>query len=73
MVISLESDQGVIDVMEGDSDVTASGTFSISGFSYGAIPLRVSFLNYSAYESRGFNLRDDFASADIPQNSADGE
>ena len=74
MVIALESDQGLIDVVEGDRDITAGSIIiTTSGFSYGAIPLWVSLLNYTAYESRGFNLRDGFESADIPANSADGK
>ena len=75
MVIALESEQGLIDVVEGDHyNIAIAGSITISGFSYGAIPLHVSLLTYSAYyESRGSNLRDEFESAVIPANSADGK
>ena len=73
MVITLESEQGLIDVVEGDHDITASGFITTTGFSYGAIPLYVLFLNYSGYESLGFNLRNEFESPVIPANSADGK
>ena len=72
VVITLESEQGLIDVVEGDFHATA-GSITTSGFSYGAIPLHVSLLTYSAYESRGFNLREEFESAVIPATSADGK
>ena len=44
-----------------------------SGFSYGAVPIRISTLTYSEYEAKGFNLEDDFDAVDVPNDAADGK
>ena len=68
-MVRLDIDGGIADIPEG---VAVFTTLSASGFSYGAIPVRVSLLNYSAFASRGYNLDDFFDPASIPSNSADG-
>ena len=69
VVISLESDNGIINAPEGES---VNISFSASGFSYGAIPVQVSFFSYSQFASDGYDLTNFFDSADIPSASADG-
>ena len=49
--------------------ITVDGT----GFSYGAVPIKVSTLTYSEYAARGFNLENDFSPSVIPANAADGK
>ena len=69
MVIELQSDEGLINAFEGE---VAYHQLLASGFSYGAIPVRVSILTYSEYTARGFNLGDEFDSDVIPPDAADG-
>ena len=69
VVIELQSDEGLIDALEGE---VAYRQILASGFSYGAIPVRVSILTYSEYAARGFNLSDEFDFDVIPPNAADG-
>ena len=49
--------------------ITVDGT----GFSYGAVPIKVSTLTYSEYAARGFDLENDFSPSVIPANAADGK
>ena len=59
----------VFDVTEGD---TLEAFLSASGFSYGNIPLTVSFITYSDYMDMGFNLTDEFDLNDLPADAAQG-
>ena len=59
----------VFDVTEGES---LNLFISTDGFSYGGIPLTVSFITYSDYMEMGFNLTDDFDLDDIPTDAAQG-
>ena len=59
----------VFDVIEG---VTREVFLSASGFSYGSIPLRVSFITYSDFMDMGFNLTDEFDLSDLPTDAAQG-
>ena len=68
-VFEPQSDDGVIDIVEGEIG------FNIlfgNGFSYGAVPIRVTTFTYSEFAARGYNLEDEFDSDDIPMDAADG-
>ena len=69
-VFGIPSNNGIIDVSEGIFDTTF---IDATGFSYGAVPIKISTLTYSEYAARGFNLEDDFSPSVIPANAADGE
>ena len=43
-----------------------------SGFSYGAVPIKISTLTYTEYQARGFNIESDFDEGDVPDDAADG-
>ena len=65
----LQSDDGIIDITEGQP---FSDALFVSGFSYGPIPIRISTLTYSEYAARGLDLEDDFNASVIPMDAADG-
>lgn len=44
-----------------------------SGFSYSAVPIKISTLTYTEYQARGFDLEDDFDAGDVPVDAADGK
>ena len=68
-LFELASDEGLIDIVEGE---VAINFILTNGFSYGAVPIRVSTLTYSEFTERGYNLADHFDSDDIPVDAADG-
>ena len=63
------SDEGIIDIVEG---AIALNPLVSSGFSYGAVPIRVTSFTYSQFAERGYTLEDSFDSGDIPMDAADG-
>lgn len=63
------SDEGLIDIIEGKDVVNYVLT---SGFSYGAVPIRVSTMTYSEFTAGGYNLSDSFDSDQIPVDAANG-
>lgn len=67
-VFEIASDEGIIDIDEG---LILFQQLFTSGFSYGAVPIKISTLTYSEYAQRGFSLTDDFDSDDIPTDAAD--
>ena len=69
-VFGVPSNEGIIDISE---DIGTGFAIDASGFSYGAVPIKISTLTYSEYAARGFNLEDDFSPSVIPANAADGE
>ena len=69
IITELVSDDGIIDIIEGQP---YSDVLFVSGFSYGAIPIRISALTYSEYEASGYDLEDDFDPSVIPMAAADG-
>ena len=69
-VFSIISIGGIIDLTEG---IIAGFSIVATGFSYGAVPIKISTLTYSEYAARGFNLENDFSPSVIPANAADGE
>ena len=68
-MIRLDIDDSIVNVQEGES---VFRTVITSGFSYGAIPLHVTVLNYSTFASGGYNLDDFFDPASTPSISGDG-
>ena len=67
--IELDSEEGLIDIIEG---VRSLNSFFTEGFSYGPFAITMSILTYSEYEERGYNLADSFESDEIPANDANG-
>lgn len=59
----------MIDLLEG---LTLGTNIGATGFSYGAVPIRISTLTYSEYAARGFDIGNDFNSSVIPANPAVG-
>lgn len=59
----------VFDVAEGDQ---LSLFLLATGFSYDEVPIVISFITYSDYMDRGFNLTDEFDADEVPANAADG-
>lgn len=68
-VFGVPSNEGIIDISE---DIGTGFAIDASGFSYGAVPIKISTLTYSEYAARGFNLEDSFDSSVIPANPASG-
>lgn len=68
-VFSFSSDRGSIDITEG---IEYEDFLQNSGFSYGAVPIRINTLTYSEYADRGYSLEDSFDSGAIPSNAASG-
>ena len=68
-MFELRSREGLIDIIEGES---VSNDVLTSGFSYGAVPIRVSTMTYSEFTAGGYNLSDSFDSDQIPTDAADG-
>ena len=69
IIHELLSVDGIIDIIEGQP---YSDVLLVSGFSYAAIPIRISTLTYSEYAAGGYNLEDDFDPSVIPLDAADG-
>lgn len=67
--IELVSDEGLIDVNEGQLSLSL---FSTEGFSYGRFVVTMTLLTYSEFKERGYNLSDSFEADDIPENAANG-
>ena len=67
--IELDSEEGLIDINEGELPFNL---FSTEGFSYGPFVVTMSILTYSEFEDRGYNLTDSFETDDIPENAANG-
>lgn len=67
--IELDSEEGLIDIIEG---VLSLNSFFTEGFSYGPFAITMSILTFSEYEERGYNLADSFESDEIPANAANG-
>ena len=67
--IELVSEEGLIDVNEGELSLSL---FSTEGFSYGPFVVTMTLLTYSEFEKRGYNLSDSFEADDIPENAANG-
>ena len=62
--------EGIIDISE---ELVVGFAIDATGFSYGAVPIKISTLTYSEYAARGYNLEDDFSPSVIPADAADGE
>ena len=62
--------------LEDVSNTTEGGIIDlglrVTGNSYGVAKVKVSFLTYSGYAERGFNLEDNFDPSVIPASPADG-
>ena len=69
-VVGVFSVEGIIDISE---DLVLGFSIDATGFSYGAVPIKISTLTYSEYAARGFNLENDFGPSVIPADAADGE
>ena len=69
VISELLSDDGIIDIAEGES---YSSPLFLGGFSYGDIPLKISTLTYSEYAAGGYDLENDFDPSLIPMDAADG-
>ena len=67
--IELDSEEGLIDINEGELPFNL---FSTEGFSYGPFVVTMSIFTYSEFEERGYNLTDSFETDDIPENAANG-
>lgn len=68
-VFRFSSDRGAIDISEG---IEYEDLLQSSGFTYGAVPIRINTLTYSEFADGGFNLEDSFDSSAIPSNAANG-
>lgn len=64
---------GIFSVLDLSEDVFLGFSIDATGFSYGAVPIKISTLTYSEYAARGFNLENDFSPSVIPTDAADGE
>ncbi len=69
-VFGISSNEGILDLSE---DFVLDFLIDATGFSYGAVPIKISSLTYSEYAARGFNLESDFSPSVIPASAADGE
>ena len=69
-VFGIISAEGALDLSE---DIFLFFSIDATGFSYGAVPIKISALTYSEYAARGFNIENDFNPSIIPANAADGE
>ena len=69
MDIRVLSDTSIIDATEGHNMLRIE--LSISGFTYGAVTIKISVLTYSEYTAKGYSLKDDFSPDLIPTAAAD--
>ena len=68
-MFELTSDEGLIDIIEGEG---VTNYILASGFSYGAVPIRVTTMTYSDFTAGGYNLSHSFDSDEVPVDAADG-